>query len=62
MKRATPLFVVLVFLGVVLVVLYQRTGLIGQATAADDEEVLVILDSVKSAVSHFVEDKKIWSA
>ena len=36
---------------------YQATGMIGTATAADDEEVLVILRSMKSAVSHFVGDK-----
>ena len=54
MKRATPLFAVLWFLVVFLVVLYQRTGMIGTATAADDEEALVILRSMKSAVSHFV--------
>ena len=36
----------------------QRTGMIGTATAVDDEEVLVILGSMKSAVSHFVGDKK----
>ena len=41
---------------------YQRTGMIGTATAADDEEVLVILCSMKSAVSHFVGDKKYLSA
>ena len=41
---------------------YQATGMIGTATAADDEEVLVILRSMKSAVSHFVEDKKYLSA
>ena len=38
---------------------YQATGMIGTATAADDEEVLVILRSMKSAVSPFVGDKKI---
>ena len=35
----------------------QRTGMIGTATAADDEEVLVILRSMKSAVSHLLERK-----
>ena len=35
MKMPTSLFVFLVFLFVVLVVLYQRTGMIGPATAAD---------------------------
>ena len=40
----------------------QRTGLIGTVTAADDEEVLVILRSMKSAVIHFVGDKKYLSA
>ena len=40
----------------------QETGMIGTATAADDEEVLVILRSMKSAVSHFVGDKKCLSA
>ncbi|XP_044164440.1 uncharacterized protein LOC122948545 [Acropora millepora] len=53
MKRATPLFSEEV-------VLDQGTGMIGTATAADDEEVLVILRSIKSAVSHFVGDKKIF--
>ena len=38
----------------------QRTGMIGTATVADDEEVLVILRSMKSAVNHFVGDKKIF--
>ena len=33
---------------------YQATGMIGTATAADDEEVVVILRSMKSVVSHFV--------
>ena len=42
------------------VVLDQRTGIIGTATAADDEEVLVILRSIRSAVSQFVGDKKIF--
>ena len=41
---------------------YQATGMIGTATGADDEEVLVILPSMKSAVSDFVEDKKNLSA
>ena len=41
---------------------YQTTGMIGTATAADHQEVLVILRSMKSAVSHFVEDKKYLSA
>ena len=41
---------------------YEGTGMIGTATAADDEEVLVILRSMKSAVSHFVGDKKYLSA
>ena len=44
------------------VVLDQRTGRIRMATAADDEEVLVILRSMKSAVSHFVGDEKYLSA
>ena len=61
-KRATPLFAVLVFLVVFLVVLYRRTGMIGTGTAADGEEVLVILRSMKSAASHFVRDKKYLSA
>ena len=43
------------------VVLDQRTGMIGTATAADDEQVLVILRSMKSAVNHFVGDKKYFS-
>ena len=55
MERATPLIS-----GEVL--LDQRTGMIGTVTAADDEEVMVILRSMKSAVSHFVEDKKYLSA
>ena len=55
MERATPLFFEEVALD-------QGTGLIGTATAADDEEVLVILCSMKSAVSHFVGDKKYLSA
>ena len=42
------------------VVLDQRTGMIGMATAADDKEVRVILRSIKSTVSHFVGDKKIF--
>ena len=33
---------------------YQATGMIGTATAADDEEVVVILRSMKSAVSHSI--------
>ena len=53
MERATSLFSKEV-------VLDQRTGMIGMATAADDEEVLVILRSMKSAVSHFVGYKKIF--
>ena len=40
----------------------QGTGMIGTATAADDEEVVVILRSMKSAVRHFVGDKKYLSA
>ena len=36
--------------------------MIGTGTAADDEEVLVILPSMKSAMSHFVGDKKYLSA
>ena len=55
MERATSLFSKEV-------VLDQRTGMIGMATAAGDEEVLVILRSMKSAVSHFVGDKKYLSA
>ena len=42
------------------VALDQRTGMIGPATDSDDEEVLVILRSMKSAVSHFVGYKKIF--
>ena len=53
MKRATPLFSEDV-------VLDQGTGMIETATAADDKEVLVILHSMKSVVSHFVGDKKIF--
>ena len=41
---------------------YQGTGRIGTATAADDEKALVILRSMKCAVSHFVGDKKYLSA
>ena len=44
------------------VTLDQRTGMIGPATDSDDEEVLVILRSMKSAVSHFVGDNKYVSA
>ena len=51
MERATPLFSEEVALD-------QGTGMIGVGTAADDEEVLVILRSMKSAGSHFVGDKK----
>ena len=40
---------------------YQKTGMIGPATVSDDVEVLVILRSMKSAVSHFVGDKKYMS-
>ena len=42
----------------------QKIGMIGTATAAGDKEVLVILRSVKSAVSHwhFVGDKKYLNA
>ena len=40
---------------------YQKTGMIGPATDSDDVEVLVILRSMKSAVSHFVGDKKYLS-
>ena len=55
MERATPLIS-----GEAL--LDQRTGMIGTVTAADDEVVMVILRSMKSAVSHFVQDKKYLSA
>ena len=55
MEGATPLFSKEV-------VLHQRTGMIGTATATDDEEVLVILRSMKSAVNHFVGNKKYFSA
>ena len=54
MERATPLIS-----GEVL--LDQRTSMIGTATDSDDEEVPVILRSMKSAVGHFVEDKKYLS-
>ena len=40
----------------------QRTSMIGTAIAADDEEVLVILRRMKSAISHFVGHKKYMSA
>ena len=53
MEKATPL-------SLEEVALDQGTGVIGTATVADDEEVLVILRSMKSAVSHFVGDKKIF--
>ena len=53
LEGATPLFPKEV-------VLDQRTGMIGMATAGDDLEVLVILRTIKSAVSHFVGDKKIY--
>ena len=43
--RATPLFSEEVVLG-------RGTSMIGTATAADDEEVVVILRSMKSAVGH----------
>jgi len=39
-------------------VLDQGTGMTGMATAVDDKEVLVILCRMKSAVSHFIGDKK----
>ena len=42
-------------------VLDERTSMIGTATDSDDEEVPVILRSMKSAVGHFVEDKKYLS-
>ena len=61
MKRASPLLAVLGFLVVFSVVLYQKTGMIGTATAGDDEQVLVILHIMKSAVSHFVGDKKYFN-
>ena len=51
MERATPL-------SSEEVAHYEGAGMIGTATAADDEQVLVILRSMKSAVSHFVGDKK----
>ena len=37
---------------------YQGTGISGTATATEDEKALVILRSMKSAVRHFVGDKK----
>ena len=43
------------------VVLDQRTGMIGTATAAHDLQVEVLLHSMKSAVSYFVGDKKYLS-
>ena len=55
MERSSPLFSEEV-------VLDKRTGMIGTVRAVDDEEVLVILRSMKSAVSHFVGDKKYLSA
>ena len=42
------------------VVLDQRTGMIEMAAAADDKEVRVILRSIKSTVSHFVGDEKVF--
>ena len=41
---------------------HQATGMIGTATAADDEEVVVILRSMKSVASHFVGVKNYLSA
>ena len=41
---------------------YQGTDMIGRTTAADDEEALVILRSMESAVSHFNGDKNYLSA
>ena len=55
MKRATPFFCKEI-------VLNQRTGMIGTATAADDKELLVIFRGMKSAGSHFLGDKKYLSA
>ena len=55
MERATPLCSDEVALD-------QGTGMIGMATAAYDEEVRVILRNMKSAVGHFVGDKKYLSA
>ena len=55
MKRTTPLFCKEL-------VLSQRTGMNGTATAADDKEVLTIFRSMKIAVSHFLGDKKYLSA
>ena len=52
MERATSLFSEQV-------VLNQRTEMITTATAADDKEVLVILRSMKSAINHFIGDKKL---
>ena len=40
-------------------VLDQGTG-IWLATAVDDKEMLVILRSMKSTISHFIGDKNIW--
>ena len=37
----------------------QGTG-IWLATAVDDKEMLVILRSMKSTISHFIGDKNIW--
>ena len=39
----------------------DRTDMIGMTTAVDSKEVLVILHSMKSAVSHFVGDRKYYS-
>ena len=55
MEKATPL-------SLEEVALDQGTGVIGTATSADDEEVLVIVRSMKSAVSHFVGENKYLSA
>ena len=40
----------------------QGTGMIGMATTVDDKEALVILRRMKSAISHFIGDKKYLSA
>ena len=53
MERATPL--------ISEEVLDERTSMIGTPTDSDEEEVPVILRSMKSAVGHFVEDKKYLS-
>ena len=66
MKRVTLLFALLFALSFSLVVYllapYQGTSMIRTGKAADDEKMQVIFRSMKSAVSHFVGNKKYLSA